>query len=110
MEEKMKKKITSILKKAKNPFYRIPKYFYYLLFISFFLMLPIIQSKIAWGHDYPFHISNLVSVSEYLSITNLNLIYTKVFGGALVNGLGYGVGIFYPPMAYVVSGYAGYFR
>ena len=96
---KDKKIVNNILLKFK----KIPKSIIGIIFCIVILILPMIDDKVAWGHDYSFHTTNMILTNKYIGFTKFNFILPKIFGENIANGFGYGTGIFYPPLSYYLT-------
>lgn len=83
----------------------------YLLIVLSVVILsyPIISNKIKYKDDYYFHITNLLVNREYINIFKFKFLIPQIFSGAIANNLGYGTGIFYPPLSYYLTCYISYF-
>ncbi len=89
------------MKKIKESL-KIDKYYFLILIISLFLMLPLINDLYFEGHDTGYHIANILAISDNLSYHNIfNL---KIFS-TIANNFGYGAGIFYPQLSHVIAAF-----
>lgn len=99
------KKIEEILKKYIKS---IPKPIIGLTLAIIILVFPLLNNKVAIGHDYFFHATNNILNYQHLDIFKLNLTLPKIFGGTIAKGFGYATGIFYPPLSYYLTSYISY--
>jgi len=97
---KNKKTIFSLIQKKE-------KYILYLLLITaiFLLSYPLISNKIKYEDDYYFHVTNLLVNREHINILKFKFLIPQIFSGGIANNLGYGTGIFYPPLSYYLTCY-----
>lgn len=72
---------------------------------SFLLMSFTLFNRISWGHDYIFHVSNIFGMDVMLEPSNGKFLISKIVPIVGYN-FGYGVGIFYPPLAHVITTYS----
>lgn len=100
---------TKIIQSIRTKLKLIPKPLVGVIFSAFILLCPLLNGKIAWGHDYSFHSSNMILASDTLNVARLRIILPKIFGGIIAKGFGYGTGIFYPPLSYSLTAYISYF-
>lgn len=85
-------------------FKRINKKYYIILLVTICIFLPYISNKFIRGDDFPCHISNLISMDQYISIERFNFFPSKI-RPIIGKNLGYGSGIFYPQLAYFLTEY-----
>lgn len=95
MYTKIKEKICNILKKIPTPIW-------ILLGISFLLMSFTLFNRIAWGHDYPFHLANIVGMDAYIEPSKGQFLISKIVGISAYD-FGYGTGIFYPSLPHIFA-------
>lgn len=107
--ENFKNKLNQFYKNGIKAIKSIPKPVLGLLFSILVLTLPLIKTKVIWGHDYDFHVTNMLLTHEYIDIFKLSNTLPKVLGGNIANGFGYGTGLFYPPLSYYLTSYISYF-
>lgn len=88
----------------KEKLQKINKHYFVILLVSILLMSPVLYKKISWGHDYPFHVTNIFSMNETVSFKTFQFFPSKVVP-IIGNNFGYGTGIFYPRMAHTVTMY-----
>lgn len=107
--ENFKIKLNKIKKNLKKCIKSIPRPIIGLILAIMVLIFPLINDKVAIGHDYFFHATNNILNYQHLNIFKLKLTLPKIFGGTIANGFGYGTGIFYPPLSYYLTSYISYF-
>jgi hypothetical protein len=78
------------------------KYYILIALVTFILLLRLFTSLRFYGHDTIFHIGNIISLSQTISITN---IFGKSIIQFLENPFGYGVGLFYPRLPHLIGAY-----
>lgn len=72
---------------------------FWILIICLIVFSPII-SKVSFGHDIEFHLTNMDMLLEKITNGNIFNISNKIFGTNVVRGLGYGTFLFYPCLSY----------
>lgn len=72
-----------------------------IFFISLFAMLPMFLNSYKSSHDTKFHLANIVSLTETIKE---NIIPSKIVPN-IANNFGYGIGLFYPPLAHFFIAY-----
>ena len=87
----------------------LSKPFIGLLIAIFILILPLLDNKISFGHDYKFHATNNIVTYDSISILKLKLTLPQIYGKNIANGFGYGTGIFYPSLTNYLVSYITYF-
>lgn len=85
-------------------FKKINKKYYIIFIITICIFLPYISHKFIYGDDFPCHISNLISIDQYISIEKFKFFPSRI-RPIIGKNLGYGAGIFYPQLAYFVTEY-----
>lgn len=71
----------------------LDKNYYYIIFISLFIVFPLISRNFVLGHDSLYHIANIDAITK--SWESLN--FTKI-SSVIANNFGYGGAIFYPKL------------
>ena len=102
-------KLKVLVENVKNKFKKIPKPFIGVIIAILVLISPLLSNKVTFGHDYVFHVTNNLVNHGYLNIFEFKFFIPKIFGSTIANGLGYGTGIFYPPLSYHLTSYISYF-
>lgn len=69
-----------------------------IMIVSFISLLPLITKTNIWGHDTNFHLANIKSISESITLTNLFPKISKY-------NLGYGTHLFYAPLPHYLGSY-----
>lgn len=77
---------------------KIPLYFYILFFVSYIILIPANNNLGIYGHDFAFHILNIISMDSNSSFFNLPTRIRPI----IANNFGYASGIFYPQLFHVV--------
>jgi len=107
--EKFKKKIKEICERIKHNTKKyvkeFPIPFIGVLIAIFILIIPLLDNKISFGHDYKFHATNNIINHDSIDILKLKLTLPQIYGRNIANGLGYGTGIFYPSLTNYLTSY-----
>lgn len=108
----MEKFKIKLKKTYQNVKYNIKKYikeltipFIMVLLAIFILIIPLLNNKISFGHDYKFHATNTIINYDSIDILKLKLTLPQIYGKNIANGLGYGTGIFYPSLTNYLASY-----
>lgn len=95
MKKKIKNFKQALISFAKSKYF---SYFMICLF-SIFLVLPAIFGNYHLGDDMLFHLSSIKTVGDNLPFS----IFSKIYPD-MAHNFGFGVGIFYPPLAHITGG------
>lgn len=98
----MKIFIQNLWKKIKCIWGKINKRYAIIFVMTVAIFAPYISGKFILGDDYITHMSNLIAIDEYLSVSDGVFFLSKI-RPILANDLGYGNGIFYPQLSYYVT-------
>ena len=96
------------MKKIKHPLNKNKEniILYLLIVLSIFILsYPLISNKIKYEDDYYFHVTNLLVNREHINLLKFKFLIPQIFTGGIANNLGYGTGIFYPPLSYYLTCY-----
>ena len=102
ISKKLKDKTKKILSLPSKPFIG-------LLIAIFILIIPLLNNKISFGHDYKFHATNNIVTYNSIDILKLKLTLPQIYSKKIANGFGYGTGIFYPSLTNYLASYITYF-
>ena len=86
--------------KLKKVWKWLDKFYFIILLISLFLLIPILNNNYFEGHDTGYHIANILSLSYNLSYKNL---FTLKIFPMIAHNFGYGAGIFYPQLVHTLA-------
>lgn len=100
----MKKNLKS-LKDYLRKLFTFNPYILLIFGLSFLFMSITLFDKIAWGHDYPFHIADVVGMDAFLRPMQGKIFPSKIIPFSAYN-FGYGVGLFYPRLSHISVTYA----
>ena len=107
--KKKQKKLKQINYNIKKILSLPSKPFIGLLIAIFILIIPLLNNKISFGHDYKFHATNNIVTYNSIDILKLKLTLPQIYSKKIANGFGYGTGIFYPSLTNYLASYITYF-
>lgn len=102
---KKQKNYQNIKQNIKKYIKELPIPFIMISLALFILIIPLLNNKISFGHDYKFHATNTIITYDSIDILKLKLTLPQIYGKNIANGLGYGTGIFYPSLTNYLASY-----
>ena len=102
---KKQKSYQNIKHNTKKYIKELPIPFIMVSLALFILIIPLLNNKISFGHDYKFHATNTIITYDSIDILKLKLTLPQIYGKNIANGLGYGTGIFYPSLTNYLASY-----